>query len=79
MSKHSTKASLPPHLRHININAAGIDIGSNSHFVSVPEERDEHPVREFKSFTSDLYELATWLKKCGIETVAMDSSLAIFP
>ena len=74
MSKHSKKASLPPHLRHININAAGIDIGSNSHFVSVPEDRDKHPVREFKSFTGDLHELAAWLKKCGIETVAMEST-----
>jgi transposase len=74
MNKRSKKASLPPHLRHININAAGIDIGSNSHFVSVPEDRDEHSVREFKSFTRDLHELAVWLKKCGIETVAMEST-----
>lgn len=76
MSKRSSnkKAGLPKHLQHININAAGIDIGSTSHFVSVPEDRDEYPIREFKTFTTDLYELATWLKKCGIETVAMEST-----
>jgi transposase len=74
MSNQLKKAHLPPHLRHININAAGIDIGANSHFVSVPEDRDEKPVREFKSFTADLYELAGWLRQCGIETVAMEST-----
>ena len=32
--------SLPKQLQHININAAGIDIGSEQHMVAVPEERD---------------------------------------
>jgi len=27
-------------------NAAGIDIGSASHFVAVPADRDDQPVRE---------------------------------
>lgn len=54
--------------------AAGIDIGSKSHFVAVPEGCDEVCVREFKSFTADLYELCVWLEKCGIETVAMEST-----
>ena len=34
-------------------NAAGIDIGSASHFVAVPPDRDDQPVREFASFTAD--------------------------
>ena len=54
--------------------AAGIDIGSKSHFVAIPEGCDEVSVREFKSFTADLHELANWLEKCGIETVAMEST-----
>ena len=29
----------------INPNAAGIDLGSRSHFVSVPEDRDERPLQ----------------------------------
>ena len=39
-------------------DAAGIDVGSASHFVAVPPDRDDEPVREFKSFTADLIELA---------------------
>ena len=42
-------------------NAAGIDIGSASHFVAVPPDRDDEAVREFKSFTDDLNALADWL------------------
>lgn len=55
-------------------DAAGIDIGSASHFVAVPPDRDDEPVREFKSFTDDLERLAGWLKACGINTVAMEST-----
>ncbi|MBL8526510.1 MAG: IS110 family transposase, partial [Burkholderiales bacterium] len=55
-------------------NAAGIDIGSASHFVAVPPGRDEQPVREFASFTADLERLADWLTECGVDTVAMEST-----
>jgi transposase len=58
----------------INPNAAGIDIGADSHWVSVPQSRDSQPVRRFGCFTSDLYALAKWLKECQIETVAMEST-----
>jgi len=58
----------------INQNAAGIDIGSKSHFVAVPPDRAEKHVREFSSFTSGLEEIVTWLKECKIETVAMEST-----
>lgn len=57
-----------------NPNAAGIDVGSASHFVAVPPDRDDEPVREFKSFTEDLERLADWLIACGIDTVAMEST-----
>lgn len=66
--------NLPHHLEHINVMAAGIDIGSQSHFVSIPEGIDEISVREFSSFTSDLYRLVDWLEDCGITTVAMEST-----
>ena len=55
-------------------NAAGIDIGSASHFVAVPPDRDDEPVREFPSFTVDLNALADWLKACGVDTIAMEST-----
>jgi transposase len=65
---------LPKHLQHINPHAAGIDIGSRSHFVAVPEGSSEQTVREFESFTDDLYRLADWLIDCGVTTVAMEAT-----
>ena len=55
-------------------NAAGIDIGAASHFVAVPPDRDDQPVREFASFTTDLNALADWLTACKVDTVAMEST-----
>ena len=55
-------------------NAVGIDIGSASHFVAVPPDRDDEPVREFRSFTADLEALAQWLTACGVDVVAMEST-----
>ena len=55
-------------------NAAGIDIGSASHYVGVPPDRCDAPVREFASFTADLNALADWLAACGVDTVAMEST-----
>lgn len=72
--KSKKKNSLPKHLSHINKMAAGIDVGSKSHFVAVPEGYVAETVREFKSFTASLHELANWLENCGIETVAMEST-----
>ena len=61
-------------LREIHLNAAGIDIGSAEHWVAVPQGRDEICVRPFPSFTSGLNALADWLQRCGIDTVAMEST-----
>ena len=66
--------SLPQQLQHINVNAAGIDIGAEQHLVAVPEGRDEVSVRTFGTFTADLVALAAWLKQCGVTTVAMEST-----
>ena len=55
-------------------NAAGIDIGNSAHFVAVPPDRDDVPVREFPSFTVDLNAIADWLQACGVDTVAMEST-----
>lgn len=72
--KDAITSPIPKHLEHINVWSAGIDIGSTSHFVAVPEGCDEKTVREFKTFTTGLNELADWLKQCGIKTVAMEST-----
>jgi transposase len=60
--------------RKVNLNAAGIDCGSDEHYVAVPEDRDPHPVRRVGAFTADLMELATWLRACRIDTVAIEST-----
>ena len=65
---------LPAELSQLNLNAGGIDVGATSHFVAVPTDRAEPPVREFAAFTADLYRLAEWLAECGVETVVMEST-----
>jgi len=58
----------------IDPNAAGIDIGATEIYIAVPVDRDPHPVRRFPTFTEDLMAAADWLKRCGIKTVAMEST-----
>ena len=58
----------------MNLNAAGIDVGASTHWVAVPADRDESPVRSFGVFTHDLRALCHWLKQCQIETIAMEST-----
>jgi len=72
--KKSKSVKLPKHLQHINVHAAGIDVGSRSHFVAVPEGTSELPVREFESFTDDLQRMADWLIACQVSTVVMEST-----
>ena len=66
------KASEP--LRIVHPDAAGIDIGSQKHYVAVPPERDPEPVRCFGCLTADLQALARWLVACGIKTVALEAT-----
>jgi transposase len=55
-------------------DAAGIDIGASELFVAVRAERDADPVRSFATFTQDLNALADWLQRCGVRSVAMEST-----
>ncbi len=68
--KAEEKAGLPPQLQQVNLHAAGIDVGSEEHWVAVPQGRDpeEQDVRGFGAFTADLQTLAEWLTRCGITT-----------
>ncbi len=61
-------------LSEINLNAAGIDVGSKEQWVAVPKGRDAQAVQSFGSFTSDLHRIANWLEQCGVDTVAMEST-----
>src|ERR1700740_3244512 len=55
-------------------DAAGIDIGNESHYVAVAPTRASEPVRRFGCTTGELKQMADWLKQCGIRTVAMQST-----
>ena len=61
-------------LRAVNPDAAGIDVHSDMHMVCVPADRDTNPVRQFGANTVDLHEIAAWLKKCGVKTIALEST-----
>jgi len=58
----------------INPDTAGIDVGSEFHYVSVPPGRAEDDVRRFGVYTCDLREISKWLKACGVKSVAMEST-----
>src|ERR1700686_4533812 len=61
-------------LEMVHPDAAGIDIGNESHYVAVPPKRDTQPVRRFGCTTAELKAMAEWLKQCRIRTVAMQST-----
>ncbi len=56
----------------VNPHAAGIDIGSRSHWVSIGQK--EKDIREFGVFNDDLKVIADWLSENKITTVAMEST-----
>jgi transposase len=61
-------------LEQINFDAAGVDIGDTEILATVPVGRDEVGIRTFGTFTCDLYEIVRWFTRCGIKTVAMEST-----
>lgn len=56
----------------VNPNAAGIDVGSRTHFIAVGQNAED--VRSFGCYTADLTRLSKWLKEEGVTTVAMEST-----
>ncbi len=72
--RKARKAAASTRLTTIHPNAAGIDLGSKSHFVALPPGRAEEVVREFGNYTEDLEMMATWLLDHDITTVAMEST-----
>src|SRR5271167_2944358 len=63
-----------PELAIVHPNAAGIDVGNESHFVGIKPGQCEQPVQEFGSRTADLRRMVEWLKSHGVKTVAMQST-----
>ena len=58
----------------VHPNCAGIDVGKATHHVAVNESAAERPVRTFGSFTDDLEAMAAWLRSCGVDIVALEST-----
>jgi transposase len=76
MAKRSNRkhGKLDRTLPTLKPNAAGIDMGATEAVAAVPADRDTESVRTFATFTPDLNGLADWLQRCGIDTVAMEST-----
>jgi transposase len=77
MSTQYTKRrgkGLPKALEVVHPDAAGIDLGAQEHYVSVPEDRDQETIRRFGCYTAQLEAMARWLKECGVKTVAMEAT-----
>ena len=70
----SRRAASAARIPVVHPHAAAIDIGAQFHVVAVGPDDDPEPVRSFRSFTKDLYDLADWLKQVGVTTVAMEST-----
>lgn len=56
----------------VNPNAAGIDIGSKSHFVAVGQKDDQ--IKEFGIYSSDHKEIISYMHLHKIDTIAMEST-----
>ncbi|MDB2673312.1 IS110 family transposase [Akkermansiaceae bacterium] len=73
-NERTRKKKARPAPGRTNPDSAGIDLGATVHYVAVPADRDENPVRHYGTLTEDLVELADWLKQCRITTVAMEAT-----
>ena len=56
----------------INFHAAGIDVGSRSHYAATGQKKEE--VREFGVYTQDLHGLCRYLTERGVTAVALEST-----
>jgi transposase len=77
MSKKTAKAAKQKNIVEmplVNPYSAGIDVGDTEHVVAIPEGLDKERVKKFGTMTCDLEAIISWLKTCGIVTVAMEST-----
>jgi len=56
----------------VNPNAAGIDVGSRSHFAAIGQGSGD--IKEFGVYNEDLKQLTKWFADNEIKTVAMEST-----
>ncbi|MEP7198146.1 MAG: IS110 family transposase [Saprospiraceae bacterium] len=63
-------------LEIVNMNCAGIDVGSKSHFVAIGQ--DDSQVKEFGVSTPDFTLISQYLRLNGITSIAMESTGSYF-
>ena len=63
-------------LRVVRHDVAGIDLGSKSHFVAIPNPAnpEEVLIQEFPVFTSGLESCIKWFRESGIRSVVMEAT-----
>src|SRR3989441_10688380 len=71
--KEDQKGNRQDGMSQLQPNAVGIDIGASEVWVDVGN-KDAEPTRMFETFTADLNRMGDWLNRCGIQTVAMEST-----
>jgi transposase len=72
--KQKKKIQLNEQWEKVNPDAAGIDIGARDNYVCVPAGRAPESVLRFGTSTPELKEMAQWLQKCAIKTVALEAT-----
>ncbi|MFT3949639.1 MAG: IS110 family transposase [Agriterribacter sp.] len=74
MSKVNNEASQKAtmEMEIIHPHAAGIDVGSRSHYVAIGQGKDD--VKKFGVYTDDLHRLCEYLQAQGITTIALEST-----
>jgi transposase len=74
-AREKRKKGTQPTLEVMQPMVAGIDIGSEEHFVCGPARDDgEREVRVFRATTAQLRDMAAWLLEQGVKSVAMEST-----
>jgi len=74
MPRRRRPSTRPVTMPILHPDAGGIDVGATEIYVCVPLDRDPQPIRRFGTFTEDLHALADWLTRCGVTSVAMEST-----
>jgi transposase len=70
------KREVDEFLEEVNLDAAGVDIGARWNSICVPKGRDPEArhIRTFSTLMPELKKACEWLKRCGVRTVAMEST-----
>ncbi len=71
------KQTFSSRLEILRPNAAGIDLGSKSHYVAVSPSKVEAGKSSVSHFSSDLLgleEMAAWLHSYGVQSIAMETT-----